>query len=67
MSVHAWKVSVNIDFWQSQYYYSTLDNPLLLRVTLEIVVWIFDTFGNNLEIKIYFAKYLKKSWLLYTN
>ena len=43
-------------------------NPLVLEsVTFEIVVWIFDTFGNNLEIKNYFAKYLKENWLLYTN
>ena len=32
-----------------------------LKVTLEIVVWISDDFGNNLEIKNDFTKYLKKS------
>ena len=34
-----------------------------LGVTLEFVVWIQDTFDNNLKIKNYFAKYLKESWL----
>ena len=33
-----------------------------LSVTLEIVVWIFDTYGNNLEIKNYFTKYLKHNF-----
>ena len=34
---------------------------LCLKVTLEIVVWNFATFDNNLLIKNYFTKYLKKS------
>ena len=33
-----------------------------LRVTFEIVVWIFNTFNNNLENKPDFIKYLKKCW-----
>ena len=37
----------------------------MLRVTLEIVVCIFDTFDNNLEIKNCFTKYLNESWLYY--
>ena len=31
-----------------------------LRGTLEIVFWIFNTFDNNLEIKIDFTKSLKE-------
>ena len=31
-----------------------------LRVTLEIVFWIFDTYDNNLEITNDFGKYLKE-------
>ena len=38
-----------------------LFNPLILRSCFEIVVWIFDTFDNNLDIKNGFTKYLKKS------
>ena len=34
---------------------------LCLRVTLEIVVRIFDTSDNNLGIKNDFTKYFKKS------
>ena len=35
-----------------------------LRVHSEIVVWIYDTFDNNFEIKNDFTKYLKEScWL----
>ena len=41
-----------------------ISHPVLgLRVTLEIVVWILDTFDNYLEIKKYFTKYLKESWM----
>ena len=36
-------------------------SPIILRVTLEIVVRLFDTFDNNFEIKNYFTKYLKES------
>ena len=36
-------------------------NPLMLKVTIEIVVRILDCFGNNLEIKNDFTNYLKKS------
>ena len=36
---------------------------LVLSASLEIVVWIFDTYDNNLEIKNNFTKYLKESWL----
>ena len=32
-----------------------------LRVTIEIVVWISDTFDNNLEIKNQSSTYLKGS------
>ena len=32
-----------------------------LRVTLQSVVWIFDTFDKNLEMKNDFTKYLKES------
>ena len=31
------------------------------RVHLEIVVWIYDTFGNNFEIKIAFTRYFNDS------
>ena len=34
-----------------------------IRVPLEIVVWIFDTFDYNFGIKNYFTKYLKESCL----
>ena len=34
---------------------------MLLKGTLEIVIIIFDTFDNNLQIKNDFTKYLKKS------
>ena len=33
------------------------------RVSREIVVWIYNTFDNNLEIKHDLTKYLKKSCL----
>ena len=32
-----------------------------LGVILEIVIWIFDTFDNNLEIRSNFTKYSKES------
>ena len=37
------------------------------KVTHGIVVWIFDSFDNNLGIKNYFIKYLRKSWLQYSD
>ena len=34
------------------------------RAPLDIVVWIYNTFADNLEIKNDFIKYLKEScWL----
>ena len=36
-------------------------NHYCLRVPQEIVVWIFDTFDNNFEIKKKFTIYLKES------
>ena len=36
-------------------------NPLMLRVTFEIVILGFDIFDNNLKIKNPFRKYLKES------
>ena len=36
---------------QANYFLS----PLMLNA--EIVVWIYDTFANNFEIKYYFTKY----------
>ena len=37
---------------------STLEG---LRVSSEVVVWIYDTFGNNFEIENGFTNYLKES------
>ena len=34
-------------------------NPFTLRVPLASIVWYFNTFANNLEIKRKFTKYLK--------
>ena len=34
----------------------------MYMVTHEIVVWIFDIFDNNLEIKNDFMKYFKESF-----
>ena len=34
---------------------------------LEIVIWLFDTLANNFEINIHFTKYLKESWLMYSD
>ena len=43
-----------------------IDNNTLIfkSYTLEIVVQIFDTFANDLDIRSYFTKYLKESLLL---
>ena len=32
-----------------------------LKIILQIVVWIFDTFGPNLETKNTFTKFFKES------
>ena len=41
-------------------------NSLMLKVTLEIFVCIFDTFHNNQEMKNNLAIYLKeRCWLCY--
>ena len=34
---------------------------MYLRVTFEIVVWIFDTFHNNLKIMNHLTHFLKES------
>ena len=36
-------------------------NPLMLKSSLRIVVWIFYTFDNIFGIENEFTKYLKKS------
>ena len=34
-------------------------NPFMLKSCLEVVVWFYDIFDNNLEIKNDFTKYWK--------
>ena len=41
--------------------YSGLLTHEYLRGPPEVVVWIYDTFDNNLEIENGFTKYLKES------
>ena len=55
----------NLDL--SREYHKKLFGPLFhswwncpLRVTIEIVFWVFDTFHYNLEIKNQLTKYLKE-------
>ena len=36
-------------------------NPLMLRLSLDKVVWIYHTFGNKFEFEKDFTKYLKES------
>ena len=38
------------------YYFEVSDLDSYPKHTLEIVIWIFDTFDNNLEIKNYFKE-----------
>ena len=44
-----------------------MDGSRLSIGTVKFVVCIFDTLYDNLEIKSYFAKFSKGSWLQYSD
>ena len=65
------RVRKGMDSAPEEWGWGRLRGPVLthqyLKVPLKIVVWIFGTFDNNLEIKIGFTKYLKKNCREYSD